>query len=517
MDRMSTFRWSRWAVIVAVAAAAVGCSTRRLAGDRFDASADGPATLPPPPRTLHYQANNRNVDLLFLVDNSSSMRLAQDNLMRNFPVLMTTLRNLPGGLPNVHVAVISSDMGAGDGSIASCEPTEPQPGWATGTGGSSGGAQFGGDNGIFQYQPRGTCVSSGLQAGATFISDVDGVRNYTGNLEDVFTCIAVLGEQGCGFEHQFAAITRALGVDGLGPAPAENQGFLRPDAYLAIVLITDEDDCSAAPNVPLYDTGSNTNIAAQLGPVTNFRCNEFGHRCNGAPPSRSAPNNDVNAQVAYEGCTSNDADGFLLGVRDTADRIRALKADDGQIMISAIAGARAPYVVGWKAPSTPDTSCNAAGQTCPWPVIQHSCTAADGSFADPAVRIGELVDQFGATGRLLSLCETDFSPALADIAGSVVAYVNEPCILGRIAKKPGTTREDCTVLDNATGASIPACADTGGTGRCWSIHAGGASACGGVSVAVQADPPGTDPAPLGTTVDCSMCAAGVADPARGCP
>ena len=126
------------------------------------------------------------------------MRLSQDNLVRNFPVLMNTLQNLPGGMPNVHIAVISSDMGAGDGSVAGCDTT-------------------GGKNGIFQYTARGTCTSTGLDAGATFISDIGGVRNYTGNLADVFTCIAAIGESGCGFEHQFAAITRALGAD--GPAP----------------------------------------------------------------------------------------------------------------------------------------------------------------------------------------------------------------------------------------------------------------------------------------------------------
>jgi hypothetical protein len=497
-------------LIVVAAAAFSGCGTRRLGSDPNDAS-----VIPPPARTLHYQANNRNVDLLFLIDDSSSMRLSQDNLMRNFPVLMTTLRNLPGGLPNVHIAVISSDMGAGDGSIASCDSEDP--GTPIGTGGAGGLSTVGAKRGMFQFSARGTCTSTGLDPGATFISDVDGLRNYTGNLEDVFTCIAALGEQGCGFEHQFAAITRALGVDGRGTAPAANLGFLRPDAYLAIVLITDEDDCSAAPGFKLYDTASNTNMASHLGPPANFRCNEFGHLCNGAPPDRNAPNLDVTATVSYDGCTSNETGQYVLGVRDTADRIRSLKADDGQIMIAAITGPRAPYVVGWKQPSTEDTSCNANGQSCPWPVVQHSCVAADGNFADPAVRIGELADQFGENGRVLSICDTDYSPALADIAGSVVAYVNEPCILGRIATKPGTTHEDCTVVDNATGATIPACADTGGTGQCWSIHPGGANACGGVSVAVQADPNGTDPAPLGTTVDCTLCATGASDPARGCP
>ena len=118
-------------------------------------------------------------------------------------------------------------MGAGDGSIAGCDAT-------------------GGKNGIFQYAARGSCTTTGLDPGATFISDVDGVKNYTGNREDVFGCIAALGESGCGFEHPFASITRALGADG-SPAPAENQGFLRPEAFLFIVIVTDEDDCSAPP------------------------------------------------------------------------------------------------------------------------------------------------------------------------------------------------------------------------------------------------------------------------------
>ena len=307
-----------------------------------DAGPPKPDASPDPEpidRPSRYLASNRNVDLLFLVDDSSSMRLSQDNLRRNFPVLMQALKNQPGGLPNVHIGVISSDMGAGDGSVAGCDST-------------------GGKNGIFQYTPRGTCTSSGLLPGATYISDIGGVKNYSGNLEDVFTCIAALGESGCGFEHQFAAITRALGVDGLGAAPAENAGFLRPDALLAIVLITNEDDCSAAPGqgpnrrIPLFDTAVNNNLASQLGPPANFRCNEFGHICNGTHPNRNAPNNNLSAMVTYDDCTSNDTEGYLLSVADTVNRIRALKADDGQVMVTAITGPRAPYVVNWRAPST---------------------------------------------------------------------------------------------------------------------------------------------------------------------
>jgi hypothetical protein len=216
---------------------------------------------------------NRNVDILFMVDDSSSMDLQQANLIRNFPTFMTRLQD-PPGLPNVHIAVVSQDMGAGDGSIASCDAT-------------------GGKHGIFQYTARGTCTATNLQAGATFISNIAGAANYTGDIATVFSCIAALGNSGCGFEHQFAAILRALGADGQAP-PAENQGFLRPDAYLAIIMLTNEDDCSESPGVPLFDTRTNTNVASQLGPPANFRCNEFGHMCDSgsgtyAHPSRQHP------------------------------------------------------------------------------------------------------------------------------------------------------------------------------------------------------------------------------------
>ena len=238
----SSCRLGLWGVL-AGAVVVGGCGPSSLGNPRPDAGPTSDAAQdnrppdvdkpdaqpePDPVRSSHYLASNRNVDLLFLVDDSSSMSLSQDNLRRNFPALMQTLKNQAGGLPNVHIAVISSDMGAGDGSIAGCDPT-------SGAGFNGGGAAVGGKNGIFQYTPRGMCTSSGLQPGATFISDEGGVKNYTGELEDVFTCIAALGQSGCGFEHQFAAITRALGVDGR-VVPVENVGFLRPDALLGIVM-----------------------------------------------------------------------------------------------------------------------------------------------------------------------------------------------------------------------------------------------------------------------------------------
>ena len=317
----------------------------------------------------------------------------QDNLVRNFPTFITRLMD-PPGLPDLHLAVISTDMGAGDGSVAGCDAN-------------------GGKNGIFQYQPRADCTTTNLAPGATFIADDGTNRNYTGNLADVFGCIARLGESGCGFEHQLAAITRALGADG-SPAPAENQGFLRPDAFLMILLLTNEDDCSAPAGSNLYDTSMNRTLASYLGPPANFRCNEFGHLCNGVKPPRLAPNGDVNASVTLDGCVPAE-DGVLIPVAEVTQQIRSLKAfPDQQIVVTAVTGPTSPYTVKWFGPASPDTG--------PWPIMAHSCTASDGTFADPPIRIADFVHRFGDNGLLLPVCSDNWAPSLDRIASLLPQY-----------------------------------------------------------------------------------------------
>src|SRR5262245_39314881 len=87
-------------------------------------------------------APKRDVDILFVIDDSPAMGLAQAALIRDFPAFLTALQD-QSGVPNIHIGVISTDMGAGDSSIAGCAP--------------------GGKSGILQNTARGTCAASGLQ------------------------------------------------------------------------------------------------------------------------------------------------------------------------------------------------------------------------------------------------------------------------------------------------------------------------------------------------------------------
>ena len=52
---------------------------------------------------------NRDVDILFVIDDSPSMHDKQTNLKANFPNFINVLNTIQGGLPDVHIGVV--DLG----------------------------------------------------------------------------------------------------------------------------------------------------------------------------------------------------------------------------------------------------------------------------------------------------------------------------------------------------------------------------------------------------------------------
>ena len=88
MTGRSLFRVLRWVGLAAVVPVLWACNARNL---------ERPELKPEMTYGKSFQQTiNRNVDMLFLVDDSSSMRLTQDNLNRNFPAFMTRLMDPPG-------------------------------------------------------------------------------------------------------------------------------------------------------------------------------------------------------------------------------------------------------------------------------------------------------------------------------------------------------------------------------------------------------------------------------------
>ena len=493
----------RWVALTIGAPALWACTSRAL---------ETPTVTPTQVR--YHQLSgpiNRNIDILFMIDDSSSMSAMQTKLQTQLPTFMNVLEGLPM-VPSLHIAVVSSDMGA---------PSDQQ---------ASIGCSATGDDGVFFSQPEGACTATGLAPGATFISDEDNHPNFSGDIAQVFQCIALLGQGGCGFEHQLASIDRALGADGRGPAPAASAGFLRREAYLGIVLLTNEDDCSAPPDTTLYSlNGGAQDLTNPLGPIANYRCNRFGHLCrDGAGPLQEPPLNppaDAKAgtmpgampTLALTDCEPNEA-GMLTPVGRFVSDIKALKPDpDNQILVAAVAGPVTPYAVDWvQDPGQPP------GQL--WPQIEHSCgPTSDGSFADPSVRISQFVRAFGQNGVMSSICDPSYASAMQNIAEHLIQFIQPTCVDAHLQTN-SRGNPDCAVDNHLTvngmtrDIAVPACAENGNVAPCWSLTAGGTNcAAGTLELAVSTDPNNSNPEFLSSTIECAICTPGSpGSPPPGC-
>jgi hypothetical protein len=399
-------------------------------------------------------------DILFMVDNSGSMKEEQDNLARNFPTFMAELRNIQGGLPDVHVAVVTSDLGAGtlDGS----------------------GCHAGGQGGLFQGWDKGC----GVDPNSRFIvaSDGEKSKNYQGDLAAVFACMAKVGVGGCGYEHQLAAATRALSA----PRSPENAGFLRDDAYLQIILITDEDDCSAPSNSDLFGMS-----LPEEEP--SFRCARAGHTCQGRMP----PAGEFSAPLADCEPVEN---GALINVGKFVEEVRALKKDPAQILVAGIFGwpttDGAQYRVG-KAKDAP-------GRPGQWDYLPV-CSSMNGE-ATAALRVKQFVDAFGANSSWESICSDDFSPVLKKIAKRLADAIEHHnlCIDAPVVDAdpaPGL-QADCLVSESAPAPGGPAvtylhpCGSEGNR-ACWKLEP--LARCSGSGLQVVIDRKGERPLP-GTQV-----------------
>jgi hypothetical protein len=375
------------------------------------------------------------LDLLFMVDDSSSMTPLQAKMRAQIPTFLDALVDpTTGKLPDLHVAVISSSYGAGAWSnVNQCHSRVSDP------------ATLGDDGGRFLQGAVGSAVSpcTMLHAGQKYLVTGDGASgapNFDGDIRDALSCITNIGDKGCGFESQFESIYYAL-YKASQPDDPDNGGFLRVDARLAIVMLTNEDDCSMRSDSLLLDPAVNSvSDPSGLGALASYRCNEFGHLCDGQPPPHGGASLP-SAGVTLKNCVSAEDKGKTdplvtdpngnpdptMGhlwptVAEFTDYLRMYKADPNDVFLAAIAGPTTDIAGNSLYRVLP--SVNAAAQGEIDPVIDHSCTQMTGDptspeFADPAVRIKQLVDGFGPNGVFYPICANDFSSTLSGIATAI--------------------------------------------------------------------------------------------------
>jgi hypothetical protein len=350
----------------------------------------------------------RDLDILYVFDNSSD-RGVYDQMASQLDVLQTQLTAVDGQLPSLHVGVVTTDLGT-RGRLDAL-PAK-----------SVGNCAGDGDAGKL------VTFNAGLSFG-NFLEDLRGpdgtrIRNY-----DDAELAPALGrltnpapgttKQGCDFPQPLEAMRRALD-------PKVNPDFIRPDAQLSIVFLTNQDDCSLAhgamldPNDPTF------------GAPFEFRCTEQGVVCDDDP---ATPGTHTN-------CKPRDGSKYMIDVSDYQTFLTAVKPDPHDVMVSAVAGPRTPF-------QTEDIGV---------PVLLPSCSGKGGN-AMPPVRIGALVDSFG--GAMVNACTQD--AAYQQITSPMLGH-ERSCF----ANLRQTDGDNCTVTEVAgdTSTTIARCAD-GNASPCW--------------------------------------------------
>jgi len=185
-------------------------------GDQNDGTGADAGTLTP----AEAEACTK-MDIVFVIDDSGSMSEEQSNLAANFPLFLDVIenyRNIDGAPLDYRIAVTTTGRDV-DYTMKLPAPFSTEiP------------ISESGDNGTF----RKDCGMTRRW-----------IERSDGNVKDTFSCLAQVGTGGPSIEMPLYALELGFS-DRL--ADGTNANFLRDDALLAVVVLTDEDDCSRTDN-----------------------------------------------------------------------------------------------------------------------------------------------------------------------------------------------------------------------------------------------------------------------------
>jgi hypothetical protein len=381
-------------------------------------------------------SEQKDVDILFVIDNSGSMGEEQANLAANFAAFIEVLE-APDVEANYRIGVTTTDRGN-----PWCQGTTPEGGQLVMSPCTTRLADFvfeGADETLDAQAIACTDICTldaealVVQPSVTELDPNPSPRPWLERLEghsnlpdgttppDAFACFGPQGIDGCGFEAPLESMLLALSRSNTVDEPS--YGFLRDAAILAVVFVTDEVDCSYDKAWEVIFEPDNTTFwtdPAASYPSSGL-CWNAGVECSGDPSG-------------YDGCkpVNKGADG-QLGVADDAavlypvvryvERLAAIEADkqllapDNEVIVALIGGVQ------------PDGSIVYAEQDSAFGHefgIGPGCTGPLGEAAVPPVRIRALVDEF-TPGNLHSICAPDYTGALAAIADAIRSEIKPAC------------------------------------------------------------------------------------------
>jgi hypothetical protein len=432
----------------------------------------------------------RDVDILFVIDNSGSMADEQARLARNFTGFVDALDAMK---VDYRVAITTTDV-----DHKACEDATPENGdlvlRSCSEAVAAGAFEFNGTDASaactdqcklsaadLEIQP--SLAGDGERAARPWLESIAGTRNLKDgvSMADAFACFGPQGIDGCGYESPLEAMRLAV-----SKARKDRGGFLRQDALLAVVFVTDEADCSTNPDQMAAFTSDPTFWNSEDPRRTSGICWRAGVECqNPAGPDLGechAANYDLEGQSG-----ARDEDSVLYSVDRYIDFLKGLPgASDGgpqarDVLVSLIAGVPVGYdsfaaEIAYKAAEA------GSEQQLSFGVAPGCVNTEDGSnsTAIPPVREREVAEAFAREGErnLFSICQDSYVDALAQIAAAIDRELPPSCADTCVADRDPATPElepQCTVTESLGDATrdVAACVHDGSGWK----PADGASVC----------------------------------------
>ncbi|MCY1061946.1 vWA domain-containing protein [Nannocystis sp. SCPEA4] len=449
-----------------------------------------------------------DVDILFVIDNSGSMAEEQARLARNFEAFARRLDQMGA---HYRIGVTTTDSGnprcdatvttpeGGDLVLRSCLDRLDE-----------GAFKFNDIDAAFACTDVCGLSSADLAIVPTstdldperrarpWIESIDGITNLPADVAvaDAFACFGPQGIDGCGHEQPLESMYLAL-KKALSPKEG-HYGFMREDALLSVVLVTDEADCSFEPAFKDIFMTDKTFWEDLGSPApTSAACWNAGVACSGPGP-------------VYAGCEPEnfsidgepgaaDGEAVLRPISRYVDLLSEIRADkqrinpSREVLVSLIAGVPPGYEDG--AAEIPYAEAEPGSEQDLNFGIAPGCvnnSDGSGSTAVPPVRERAVAEAFAGDQRnLYSICQDDYTSALEGIARQIEKAIAPVCGSTMVADRDLETEEleaDCKVQQIVDGqaSNVPACEPVGADE--WAVPAGSS-----VCAVILTDPSGLTP------------------------
>jgi hypothetical protein len=428
----------------------------------------------------------KDLDILFVIDNSTSMSPKQRAIAQAIPAFMKKIDETGA---NYHIGVVTTDVGTlppgqpgfpgstdsrcntakGDDGLLqnkACPSRIPASGQGTEFAQACLGSSLAGAQGLCpdpSFVPRDLWIE---KTGATINISSPGAAGMAASAvaERAFKCIGLVGDYGCGVESPLESMKRAL--DG---HLNENKGFLRETSVLAVIFITDEDDCSVqlAQRARLDPASASCDPG---NPDPDYGCFNLDYRC----VAKSIVCDESLGTPGLKHNCRERTPSFLESTEKYVKFLSSLRRPERLV----VAGIWTPSILDFQArggtgdgrleidtSAAGDLSSNLLnrGETtkaaCYDPDPQRKWTSnPKGFFGQAQLRLSSFVrrfsDQVGVVER--SICDAEnYASALDAIADKVKNRLEYSCLSLRPAVKEGVTQCLAGFVDRGNPDSLP--------------------------------------------------------------